>query len=802
MKQTRTVHKLSTLKLEGNNAELQGANGKIFLSSPLEGIYRIEYLLDSHIPGSAIQNAAKNLYDSNYNSEDLSGSVLTDISNNDTDNFIFARGGDKIIIRKTDAVTTILHRNKIVHGGEIGNSDTVLPRYPLRILGGTKDNARARFNFKLKKDDRFYGLGDKTGNLNKRGQRFLMSNRDALGYEASKSDPLYKSIPFLIKHNPENSVFSGLYFPALCVTEIDLGRESPYFISAGIEGGPFTYVVFTGDSAWDILKKFTWLTGMPSLPPLYTFGFLGSSMNYTEPDEAEQRVTQYFDRIEKNNIPCEGFYFSSGYVKADNGKRYTFEWNKRKFPNPGKTINQFRKRGYHIACNVKPGFLTTHPRYNELDDKGYFIKDSDGESYKEYYWGGNASFIDFNNPDALNWWKKQLKENFVDYGVSGIWNDNNELELEDQNLEAQRIRSIYPVLMAKASWEVFKESNPGKRPWIISRSGGPGLQKYARTWTGDNVSDWESMKYNLLMGMGLGLSGIPYYGHDIGGFFGKQPDNKQFIRWCQTAVFQPRFVIHSWNANGNPTEIWAYPESIDIIRELVELHYEFMPYIYNTAIEASLSGIPMERPLTLMFPEDKKIDPDSLNYMFGEDILVVSAVEENEEKVDIYFPDGTRWKDPLSGKIYNGNQNITVDYPYKRIRYFLREGSVVFTSPNCRKLNTGYFESLQISILPSRNEQFIRVYREDNGEDTFLEGSHNKYSISVDFRTSEGELIITKEATALTAPTISRKIDLVLPDNFVFISIENSECKLENPNKLSMKNLPDNLKLKFKSNED
>jgi len=785
------------LKLEENRAVFRGENGQILLTSPVEGVYRIEYFLDNYKSESPLKESVEALYFPELKDENLSHSVFSNVSEDSNEYFKIEIGDDLITVRKTDAVTTVIHRGKIVHGGEIGTSDTVLPRFPLRILGGKGDDLRSRFNFKLENSDRFYGLGDKTGGLNKRGQRFSMFNRDALGYEASKSDPLYKSIPFLIKHNPENSVFVGLYIPAPCITEINLGRESPYFISVDIKGGPLSYIIITGDNAWEILDRFTWLTGRPALPPLYTFGFLGSSMNYTEPDEAEHLVAEYFNRIEENNIPCEGFYFSSGYVKADNGERYTFEWNKKKFPNPAKTIQKLRERGYHIACNVKPGFLTTHPLYNELDSKGYFIKDSDGKSYKEYYWGGYASFIDFNNPDALLWWKQQLKEKFIDYGVSGIWNDNNELELEDQNLEAQKIRSTYPVLMAKASWDVFNEFAPGKRPWVISRAGGIGLQKYARTWTGDNVSNWESMKYNLLMGLGLGLSGIPYYGHDIGGFFGKQPDTKQFIRWCQTAVFQPRFVIHSWNANGNPTEIWSYPESIDVIRELVELHYEFMPYIYNTAIEASLSGIPMERPLSLMFPDDEKIDPDSVHYMFGEDILVVSAVEKDQEEITIYLPAQNRWRDPQTGKLYDGGQNLSIIYPYKGVRYLIREGSVIVSAPGCRKLDTGFFPSLKIDVLPSKRRQFNRIYREDNGIDTFSEGSHNTYRIVVDYRKSSGQIEIVTESTSNQTASTNREIELTLPDNYMFTTTLSSDFTIINSNTILMNYIPHNLKLEF-----
>ncbi|MDA3958363.1 TIM-barrel domain-containing protein [Oceanispirochaeta sp.] len=762
MKHNRAIHSLNSVNQNKSSLVFSGVNGQIHITACRQGVYHIEYTFYHQIQGESQKRAASELYDPvRFETNELP------VLSKETDElYTLTSGKDTLILRKADGVLTALHNDQIVHGGVIGSSDTVLPRYPLRILGGTGDETRVRFNFKMDDQDRFYGLGDKSGGLNKRGQRYQMFNRDALGYKASFSDPLYKSIPFLIKQSNEENCFTGLYFPATTMGDIDLGRESNFFYSIEMKGGPFAYVVFTGDSAWEILDGYTFLTGRPALPPLFTFGFLGSSMNYTDPDDADARVTGYFDNIEKHHIPCEGFYFSSGYVRADNGERYTFEWHKGKFPDPSKAIRAYRDRGYHIACNIKPGFLLTHPRYKELDEKGFFIQDQEGDSYSEYYWGNNASFIDLTNPGALDWWKKQLKEKLIDYGVSGIWNDNNELELEDQSLDAQKIRAIYPILMAKASWEVFKEIAPDKRPWVISRSGGAGLQQYARTWTGDNTSDYESMKYNKFMGMGLGLSGNPFYGHDIGGFFGDHPDTKQFIRWCQSAVFQPRFVIHSWNADGNPTEPWSFPEALETIRGLVEKHYEFMPYIYNTAIEASLTGIPMERPLVLQFPHDKGLDPDCDHYMFGDNILVLSAVKEGMETVTCTLPSGCRWFDPFTDQTFEGGQTLEFDYPYEDARYLVKNGSVVVTSPGCCKLNTGYFQSLRFNVRPEEGEIIESIYREDCGDSSWKEGSYSSYSVKID--TLQYRLEISRLTLAVDATDSDRKIEICLPEAYTF----------------------------------
>ena len=219
-------------------------------------------------------------------------------------------------------------------------------------------------------------------------------------------------------------------------------------------------------------------------------------MNYVEAWDAQARILRFFNDVEGHDLPCEGMYVSSGYLKSDEGFRHAFMWNRRKFPDPGSFLDDQSKRGYHLTFNIKPGILKTHPWYEELKQKGYFIKDNDGEPVVEYFWGGDASFIDFTNAEAVSWWKSKLKESYLDHGVEGIWNDNNEFEMSDPEMNAYKVRTLYPVEMARASYEACLEKNPSKRPWIYSRSGYAGMQRYARTWTGDNSSDFRTLKYS------------------------------------------------------------------------------------------------------------------------------------------------------------------------------------------------------------------------------------------------------------------------------------------------------------------
>ena len=589
----------------------------------------------------------------------------------------------------------------------IGHSDAVIPSGHLRIIE-EKGCVKGIWNFPLDYfGDEFYGLGDKSGPVNRRGGRFSMYNKDALAYDARYSDPLYKSVPFFMRKNSSNGEICGYYFPCSEIEYVDFGRESPLYYSVCVKDGPFCYYRIEGKDESEILSSYYELTGKPYFPPLYSFGYFGSSMNYVEPDDAEQRILEFFRKVEEKKIPCEGMYLSSGYVKHSDGKRYTFMWNKDKFPDPEKFFTDLENRGYRFTENIKPGFLTTHPLYDELDKKGYFVKGPDGKSVVEYYWGGNASFIDFANKEAVSWWKAMLKAQ----PCSGVWNDNNELEIEDPDVPWSKNRINYPVLMAKAAYEAKTEQYPGERPWIYSRAGTSGLQQYARTWTGDNTSTFEALEFNQYMGINLGLSGIPFYGHDLGGFFGPPPSEKLLREACKSGVLQSRFVIHSWRENGEPTEPWTYPDAEwEIVNRILE-HYEYLPYIYSSAYNAVKCSVPMERIVSggILFGNCILKRPDfSFEYIPGSAIPLCRRRVKNSSEI---FRELEIHIEPLvDGSVIHesvifaddGISDLSLG-KYTELRVTVLENRI-----NIQKIALGYDETEKISfIFPGFSESYF-----------------------------------------------------------------------------------------------
>ena len=787
------ISRLSSVRCDGNAAVLSGDGGELRLSLYEPAIVRIAYEFYA-LPETAERR---------FLAETLTPGILgggealgpgaeagrwASVREEETE-FVLRAAALEVRVEKADGYVSVFSEGRLVHGGKVGTKDTVLPRYPLRAVSaspraGAESDApvRGKFIFPLGTEDAFFGLGDKAGPLDRRGRRFRIANRDALGFDAGNSDPLYKSIPFFLRWNRTEGTLAGLYFPAPEVEEVDFGVESLFFYSVTVLRGPFEYFVFPGGSYASILDRYTRVTGRPALPPLFTFGFLGSSMSYTEPDDAPSRVLAYFERVEREDLPCEGLYFSSGYVKAANGERYSFYWNKEKFPDPAALIGSLRDRGYRICFNLKPGILVTHPWYRELAEKGFLVPDAEGKPYREYYWGNDASLFDFGKPEAFAWWKEKVKEVFLGIGAAGIWNDNNEFEIEDEAVPARRVRNLLGLLMMKASWEAFREARPGTRPWVITRSGYAGMQRYARTWTGDNVSDYRSLAFNTFQGLGLGLSGVPYYGHDVGGFFGPFPDRELLLRACQAAVFQPRFVIHSWKPGGVPVEPWSYPDIFPEIRDLIRLHYEFMPYTYNAAVEAHETGLPLERPLCLEFPEDRNIDSNDFAHLFGEAVYKVPAFSAGLERAEVYLPAGEDWYDPAKECLYSGGRRTVLDLPLRGARYLVRAGSVVPTAPGLKRLSTGLFPRVDFLLFPGARDVLYR-YVEDDGDSDFLPEKRNEYEIRLGRVEEAGKVSFRLDFRCLrwNLPSSgeARSFAFVVPPGFAFVGERTAPRRLE-----------------------
>ncbi|WP_312059527.1 glycoside hydrolase family 31 protein, partial [Pantoea septica] len=379
--------------------------------------------------------------------------------------------------------------------------------------------------------DRVYGLGEKSGDLNRSGRRFEMRNLDAMGYNAASTDPLYKHIPFTLTQR--DGVSFGLFYDNLSSSWLDLGNELdnyhlPYRRYRA-EAGDLDYYLMLGPRLLDVTQAFVRLTGRTIFQPKWSLGYSGSTMHYTDAPDAQQQLQGFIRLCREHEIPCDSFQLSSGYTSINN-KRYVFNWNYDKVPNPNGMSAAFHAAGMKLAANIKPCLLQDHPRYQEVASQGLFIRDSElDRPERSVFWDDEGSHLDFTHPQAVRWWQENVTAQLLEKGIDATWNDNNEYEVWDgearchgfgQSIAIKHIRPVMPLLMMRASLEAQQRFAPEKRPYLISRSGCAGMQRYVQTWSGDNRTSWQTLRYNIRMGLGMSLSGLFNVGHDVGGFSG------------------------------------------------------------------------------------------------------------------------------------------------------------------------------------------------------------------------------------------------------------------------------------------
>ncbi len=581
-------------------------------------------------------------------------------------------------------------------------------------------------------DEKIFGLGDKTGDIDKNKRSFALSTGDAMGFDARSSDPLYKHIPFYMCANSVGSY--GIYYDTYSQGAFDFGREinnyyAP-FKSFHCEEESLIYYVFFGELE-GILQRFSRLCGPAFLPPKWTLSYCGSTMEYTDADNADERLREFVSRCKEYGIACGGFYLSSGYTQIGD-KRCVFHWNLDKVPDPEGLARYFKRNGIEFLPNVKPCFLTVHPMYEEIAKRGYFLKGKDGKPALFPFWSGRGSYLDFTNPEAAAFWTACVKESLVDKGYLNTWNDNNEYDIRDDEtmaygfghpVQAKLIRPLFSYLMTRASLKAQRED---KRKNAVSRSGIVGTTRIASTWTGDNRTSFEDFRYNHKMAMTMSLSGIYNFGQDIGGFAGPCPEKELFLRWIQYGIFTPRFVLHSWNSDGPATMPWLYPEEKETVQRLFALRESFVPYLYQQLYRSSKDALPVIYPIFLKYPG---YDIESDAYFFGNDIIALPIFDKGRDETRILLPENEGgWY--FHGKRVEGEVHARCTIHDEPL-YFVRAGSILPEKEGFAiylgkgEIDAEFLDDDGVSPLEKENVKTIHIHVEEkeNGIDALVEST-------------------------------------------------------------------------------
>ncbi|SAK66324.1 alpha-glucosidase [Caballeronia temeraria] len=551
-------------------------------------------------------------------------------------------------------------------------------------------DARVYHYVERKPGEMVVGLGERAGSLDRANQSYEMRNVDAMGYSARTTDPLYKHIPFYVTWQPETSTGFGLFYDTLADCRFDMGREldnyhGHYRHFVAEHGDLDYYFIASPDTPLHAVRRFTWLTGRPAWMPKWGLGYSGSTMSYTDAPDAQTRMAEFIDRCREHDILCDSFHLSSGYTSIG-GKRYVFNWNRDKFPDIDGFVASYLREGVRLCPNIKPCLLQDHPLFDAVASAGLLIAARDGEPAWVQFWDEVGAYLDFTNPRTIDWWKARVTDSLLKHGMTATWNDNNEFEIWSpdaiahgfgQPFPAREAKVLQTQLMMRASRDAQREHAPDVRPFLVSRSGGVGMHRYVQTWSGDNYTSWDTLRFNLKMGLGLAMSGVSNSGHDIGGFAGPAPEPELLSRWVAFGIFLPRFSIHSWNDDGTVNEPWMYPEITQVIAGLIKLRYRLIPYLYELLWRSHQAYEPVLRPMFAEFPGDPLCLEDGDDMMLGSSMLVAPVVEAGHSERRVYLPMGARWASYWSGEVFDGGETITQPAPHDRPVMLIREGHVI-----------------------------------------------------------------------------------------------------------------------------
>jgi alpha-glucosidase len=560
--------------------------------------------------------------------------------------------------------------------------------------------------------ERYVGFGEKTGPLFKNGMRLVMWNTDDRSY-GPDSDPLYQSCPLQIAIREDGSAH-GLFFDNPAYSVFGLGGTGPRprsFYAA--EESPLCYFVMAGPTLRDVLQQFTLITGRYPLPPLWALGHQHS--RWEEPESAE-RLLNIAEAFREHRIPCDVLYLDIGHME---GCR-CFTWNRETFPDPAGMIKALHEKRFKAVAIVDPGLKRdkSWDVYQEGIRAERFCRDEREEVYHAPVWPGSSAFPDFFSDEVRAWWGS-LFSRYIDVGVDGFWNDMNEPSLftplstlpykirqrEGETVFTHRhVHNLYGLRMAQASYEGLRKLQSRKRPFLMTRSGFAGIQRFASAWTGDNRSNFKHYRLSLPMLLNMGLSGQPMVGADIGGFW-SHPSEELMARWIQLGSFYPYSRNHTRQGTP-PQELWQFGAEVEeVARSYLGLRYSLLPYLYTFLQESCAHGVPLMRPVFLDFPGDSRCLDTKIaesEFLVGPYLLAAPVLCQGCRRRDVYLPASCRWYEWWTGGVLEGGQFYSVEAPLDRLPLFVRCGTVIPMGPAVQVSEDSETAPLELRVFPDR----------------------------------------------------------------------------------------------------
>ncbi|ELC8359942.1 glycoside hydrolase family 31 protein [Clostridium perfringens] len=580
----------------------------------------------------------------------------------------------------------------------------------------------------------YYGLGEKGGDLNKKGSYTENFNTDDPETD-DDSVTYYKTIPFYVALKEEATY--GIFFDNSFRSYFDMGKEMGDRIFFGAIGGQIQYYFIPGENIKEVVKNYTALTGRMEMPPLWSLGYQQCRFSYFSQEEVRELVKTF----EEKDIPLDVVYLDIDYM--DGFRVMTFKTPN--FDDAAGLISDLKEKGIRTITIVDPGVKVDeeYPVFKRGKEGNHFTKKLDGEIFIGAVWPGDSAFPDFSNKYCREWWKSELKKFISEHGMDGIWNDMNEpcvfnndhktmlescLHNSDNGvIEHKEFHNRYGFEMSRCSKEAQEELHPNERGFSMTRATYAGGQRYSSVWTGDNMSLWSQMRMSISMNANLGISGFSFVGNDVSGF-GLDSSEELFIRWMEMGTFIPIFRNHS-NMYTRRQEPWAFgPRAEKIAKKSIELRYELLPYIYDLYYISHKEGLPIFRPMIMEYEKDMNLLNMREQFMLGENMIVAPVLYEGERSKTVYLPKGS-WFNYFTMEKLQGGKWYKLPCELDEILVFVKEGAII---PTYNKKFRNVKERPNNILLKVFGENAKGFHYNDDGHTMeYLEGKYTYMDIKV-----------------------------------------------------------------------
>lgn len=599
-------------------------------------------------------------------------------------------------------------------------------------------------------DEHIFGLGDKTGTLDRRGQSFATWNTDSYGF-GTATDPLYKSIPFFISTGGAGGAY-GVLLDNPRRGWFDFGHRAADRLEMGAEDGAIDYYVIAGPTVAEVTRRYAWLTGTTPLPPRWALGYQQSRWSYMS--EAEVRTLA--DRLHAERVPTDVIWLDIDF--QDRNRPFTV--NTKAFPHFAEMVHDLAAGGIktvaitdlHIAAAPGQGYAP----YDSGLAGDHFLHRADGSLYVAPVWPGASVFPEFTRADSRHWWGT-LFQPLVGAGVAGIWNDMNEPAIFNSPIKTMppdvrhriasddfaartathaEIHNVYGMLNTRATFEGLRALKPDERAFVMTRASYAGGQRYAATWTGDNSATWDHLRLAVAQTLNLGLSGFVWTGTDIGGFTGG-PTPELLTKWFEYGAFLPIMRDHS-QKDMPRAEPWVDgPEHLAIRRYFVEERYRLLPYFYSLAEQAARSGEPIARPLFYDYAGTiSEACNTTMEFTVGGRLLVAGPGRpEQHNPYQACLPAGT-WFDYWTGRKVASTDaadapfgHLTLTPTLETLPVFVRAGTILPRQPLVQSTSQRPTGPLELHIYPGP-DCHGSIYDDDGDTMGYAKGDYLRQAVS------------------------------------------------------------------------